>query len=30
MKGVRCFGFVGANGPLRGDFKLSFGAILIL
>ncbi len=28
MKGVQYFDFVGANSPLRGDFKLSFGAEL--
>ena len=28
MKGIRYFDFVGANSPLRGDFKLSFGAVL--
>lgn len=28
LKGVRYFDFVGANSPLRGDFKLSFGAVL--
>ena len=27
--GVRYFDFVGANSPLRGDFKLSFGAELM-
>lgn len=28
MKGVLYFDFVGVNSPLRGDFKLSFGAML--
>lgn len=28
LKGVRYLDFVGTNSPLRGDFKLSFGAAL--